>query len=97
MFSKKYDHQVNPHEDFTALLVCANADEACPVVPGADARFAIPYKDPKVADNTPEENAMYAARCRQIAREMLYITKVISDMTQQGRKQLTCPGACGDR
>ncbi len=43
------------------------------MVQGASSRFAIPYDDPKVADGTPEETAIYDERCAQIAREMLYV------------------------
>jgi hypothetical protein len=54
-------------------MVCNDADEACPVVRGAERRAAIPYVDPKISDSTPEEAATYDARCAQIAREMLYM------------------------
>jgi hypothetical protein len=54
-------------------MTCSEADKACPVVPGAKARFSIPYDDPKVADNTPEEETRYEERCKQIATEMFYV------------------------
>ncbi len=76
MFSKKYDHVENPPRHFAALMVCTSADEACPFVAGADARFSIPYLDPKAFDGTPQEENAYAERCRQIAREMFYAVKV---------------------
>jgi arsenate reductase (thioredoxin) len=44
----------------------------CPIVRGASHRVSIPYKDPKVADDTPTESAAYDERCAQIAREMLF-------------------------
>ena len=72
MFSKKYDHSQNPQNAFAAIMVCSNADEACPFIPGADARFSLPFQDPKQHDNTPQEGRQYDERCRQIAREMLY-------------------------
>ncbi len=72
-FSKKFSDEFNPQENFAAIMTCSHADEACPFVPGADGRFAIPYEDPKVADNTPEEEAKYDERCRQISVEMLYL------------------------
>jgi protein-tyrosine-phosphatase len=72
-FSKKYTHEVNPSKDFCAVLVCSDADEACPVVKGTTARIAIPYIDPKIADGTPEETIVYDERCRQIAREMFWV------------------------
>ena len=72
-FSKKFADEFNPQDNFAAIMTCSSADEACPFVPGADARFAIPYEDPKAADNTPEEEAKYDERCRQISVEMLYM------------------------
>ena len=75
MFSKKYDHPVNPVSGFAAVMVCSEADAACPVVPGADARFPIQYVDPKQADGTPEEEKAYTERCRQIAREMFFAVR----------------------
>ena len=59
--------------DSCAVMTCSDADEACPIVQGADARFAIPYEDPKAFDGTREEAWAYDERCRQIAREMLYV------------------------
>ena len=72
-FSKVFDKDPNPESGFCAVMTCSSADKACPIVQGADERVAIPYEDPKVADNTPEEAAKYDERSRQIAREMLYL------------------------
>lgn len=72
-FSKVYDDAANPEEGFIAVMVCAEADEACPYVEGAAGRFALPFVDPKASDGTPEEAATYDERSAQIAREMLYI------------------------
>lgn len=72
-FSKTYDDPSNPREDFVAIMTCAEADEACPVVHGATLRAPIRYDDPKVADGTPEEASTYDQRCLQIATEMLYL------------------------
>ncbi len=71
-FSKVYGQPPNPTEGFAAVMTCSDADEACPIVFGAEARIAIPYDDPKAADGTPDEARIYDERCRQIAREMLY-------------------------
>lgn len=72
-FSKIYDNAPNPKDAFIAVMVCNDADEKCPYVPGADARFAIPFVDPKVSDNTKDEAKTYDERCAQIAREFLYV------------------------
>jgi protein-tyrosine-phosphatase len=77
-FSKKYSHQVNPQSGFGAVMTCSQADEACPLVIGAEFRQAIPYEDPKVADGTPEEEARYEERCRQIATEMFHMLSRVS-------------------
>ena len=71
-FSKAYGAAPNPTADFGAVMVCSQADEACPNVAGAAFRLALPYVDPKAADDSPEEAATYDERCAQIAREMLY-------------------------
>lgn len=72
MFSKKYSHAANPTTNFAAIMVCTEADGACPFIPGADARFAIPYRDPKHADNTSSEAKVYRDKCREIGREMFF-------------------------
>jgi arsenate reductase (thioredoxin) len=58
--------------DFAALMTCSDADEKCPLVPGASARFKLAYEDPKASDGTTTETATYDATCRQIAVELLY-------------------------
>jgi protein-tyrosine-phosphatase len=72
-FSKTFGDPFNPQRNFAAVMTCSDADEACPFVPGTSLRVAIPYEDPKKADGTPDEELRYDERCRQIAREMLYM------------------------
>jgi protein-tyrosine-phosphatase len=72
-FSKVYDDAPNPTEGFAAIMTCSAADDACPIVFGAAERIAIPYDDPKAFDGTEREAEAYDERCRQIAREMLYV------------------------
>ncbi len=72
-FSKKFDADSNPKQKFAAIMTCSQADEACPIVFGADKRIAIPYEDPKVSDMTPKEEAVYNERCKQIAIEMFFV------------------------
>lgn len=72
-FSKVYNESPNPMEDFCAVMTCSHADTNCPIVRGSSLRVAIPYDDPKAADNTPEETRRYDERCAQICREMLYL------------------------
>lgn len=72
-FSKVYSDKANPNSDFAAIMVCSDADEACPFVSGASERIAIPYEDPKKFDDTGNEANAYDERSKQIAREMLYV------------------------
>ncbi|AFM05109.1 protein-tyrosine-phosphatase [Bernardetia litoralis DSM 6794] len=73
MFSKKYTHKQNPQKGFAAIMVCSDADKNCPLVMGADARFAIPFEDPKSSDNTPSEEQTYNERCKQIGTEFFFV------------------------
>lgn len=77
-FSKKYTHPDNPAQNFAALMVCTQADQGCPLVIGAEARFSLPYDDPKDFDGTAQEATKYAERCRQIASEMFFIMNLVS-------------------
>jgi arsenate reductase len=74
-WSKRYDDKANPQSEYAAIMTCSQADQACPVIPGADLRLALPYDDPKTSDDTPEETAIYDERTAQIARELLYTFK----------------------
>lgn len=73
IWSKVYQDAANPDADFGAIMTCDSANEACPVVFGAEARFPILYRDPKAFDDTPKEATAYAERCEQIAREMYWV------------------------
>lgn len=79
-FSKKFDDAANPQQDFCAVMTCAEADGACPFVPGAIARVATPYSDPKAFDNTPQQDEKYEERCKQIATETLYAFSLVKNL-----------------
>jgi arsenate reductase (thioredoxin) len=70
-FSKRYDDPANPHQGFAALMVCSEADAACPFVKGAALRVSMPYLDPKIYDGGAYEAAKYAERRDDIGRLML--------------------------
>jgi arsenate reductase len=72
VFSKKYDDDFNPKNDFAAIMTCSHADENCPMVLGAAARIALTYNDPKDFDGTPQEAEKYRERVHEIGREILY-------------------------
>lgn len=79
LFSKLYDDAVNPKTEFAAVMTCSHADENCPFIPGALARIALNYEDPKAFDDSPKEAEAYDLRCRQIATEMFYVFKNLKD------------------
>jgi protein-tyrosine-phosphatase len=78
LFSKKYNEETNPQKDYCAILVCSQADEACPIVFGAEKRIFCPYEDPKKSDGTSEENQVYDKTCRLIAREIFFVFQHIT-------------------
>jgi arsenate reductase len=77
-FSKTYFDDFNPKSKFVAIMTCNNADEGCPMVFGAEARFPIKYDDPKAFDGTDLMNEKYAERSLQIASEMYFVFSQIN-------------------
>lgn len=75
-FSKKYDDPHNPLSHFCAVMVCSNADEACPFIPGAELRLSLPFVDPKASDGSELESATYDARSLEIAAHMLLAARI---------------------
>lgn len=70
-FSKTYSDPNNPQEGFAALMVCGEADAACPFVKGAALRVSMPYLDPRIYDDGAYESIKYAERRDDIGRLML--------------------------
>ena len=77
-FSKKLDDDFNPKSKFAAIMTCNSANEACPVVFGADQRIPITFEDPKSFDNTPQQAEKYKERSLQIATELFYVFSQIN-------------------
>lgn len=73
LFSKAYDHAINPQSGYIALMVCDHADENCPVVIGMKYRIPLRYKDPKEFDDTEHEEKAYREKVLEVGREMYYI------------------------
>lgn len=71
-FSKTYDDNSNPKQNFAAIMTCDAAEQNCPFIPGAALRIATTYKDPKEADGTEDAIKVYMDRFKQIATETLY-------------------------
>jgi len=78
-FSKVYDDAINAPKDFAAVMTCDQADENCPVIPGAERRFPLRFEDPKAFDDGPLEEKIYSERSRQIAEELFYLFKKVSE------------------
>ena len=78
-FSKTLTEPPNPTEKFAAIMTCSSADASCPIVKGCEHRLSLPYEDPKVADNTPNEATAYDDKCKEIAREMLFVMSRVVD------------------
>lgn len=72
-FSKTYDDDFNPENEFAAIMTCSQADGGCPFIAGAEKRIAVTYDDPKAFDNTDQQSEKYNERSVQIATEMFYV------------------------
>lgn len=77
-FSKAYNEASNPQTDFAALLVCIEADGACPFVPGAGARIPCPFTDPKEFDDTTNEADRYADKRDEIGRFVMLVVRDVA-------------------
>ncbi len=75
LYSKHYSDPMNPQSRYTAVLVCDSAAESCPVVSGAKHRIALPYIDPKISDDTPEELQAYIDKFLEIGTDMFWVVK----------------------
>jgi arsenate reductase len=64
---------VNPVTNFAVVMTCSDADENCPIIPGAEKRISVMYEDPKLFDHTVLEKEKYRERSLQIAAEMKYV------------------------
>ncbi|GAB4132009.1 MAG: protein-tyrosine-phosphatase [Raineya sp.] len=83
LFSKVYTSTTNPQAGFLAILVCDTADEACPIVKGAEQRIYHGYEDPKKSDDTPQETQTYDERCRQVAQEMFFVMREVKKASKK--------------
>lgn len=82
-FSKEWNHFFNPKNQFIAILTCAEADEACPTIFGAEKRISLPFVDPKIYDNTPLQVQKYGETSLQIATELFYVFAKIKTENDQ--------------
>jgi arsenate reductase len=85
LYSKLFDDPVNPSHQFIAAMTCAEADEHCPFIPGAEQRLPLGYTDPKAWDATPEAVAAYdrtSAHIKQELTALFQLTQRIHETTQ---------------
>lgn len=76
-FSKTIDDESLAKENFVAVMICGDADENCPFIPGCDLRIGTTYFDPKAYDNSILQDEKYTERSNQIAMECLYVFSLI--------------------
>jgi arsenate reductase len=78
-FSKTFDHPIN-QAPYIAITTCDHADQNCPYIAEAVQRFHLPYKDPKVSDNTPQQEATYLKTNQWVASEIYFIFKKVKEL-----------------
>ncbi len=72
-YSKKIEEAVSPDSPFVAVMTCSDADQNCPVVPGAEARIPLTYEDPKRFDGSDAEQKEYLKTAIDIGRELVRV------------------------
>jgi len=82
-FSKTYDDPSAPKANFITMMTCGHADENCPFIPGAIKRIPFRFDDPKAFDDTDLEAVKYDERSLEIAAEIFYLMRKISENYEQ--------------
>ncbi len=80
LWSKLFDDEANPVRRFAAIMTCDEADQNCPLIPGAAIRVPLTYTDPKYADDSDNELPAYDLTCKIIATDMLRLFKKVKEM-----------------
>ncbi len=70
-YSKRFEETFPAGTPFLAVMTCSDADQNCPVVPGALARIPLTYEDPKTFDGSGKEQQEYLRTAVEIGREIL--------------------------
>jgi len=83
-FSKVYDDEINPTSNFAAIMTCSDAEQNCPFIPGVELRISTTYDDPKVFDDTNQQDEKYVERSNQIALECLFVFSQINNSFRRG-------------
>lgn len=79
LWSKTFEDASSPNSGFAAIMVCSDADEACPFVPGCETRIALPFSDPKVSDDTATMEATYLKSSTEIAEQLFFAFKLAKE------------------
>ncbi len=77
-WSKTFDDEANPKQQFAAVMTCSDADQNCPFVPGTSLRLPLTFEDPKVADGTSFESVRYDQSVREIGKELLWVMREVA-------------------
>src|SRR5690606_29611794 len=56
--SKLFGHSSN-EVPFAAIMTCSEAEANCPIISEAEARYSLPYDDPRIADGTAFQAQAY--------------------------------------
>jgi len=75
--SKRFEDAFPSGTPFVAVMTCSDADQNCPVVPGAQARIPLTYEDPKASDGSGNEQKEYLRTAVEIGREILQVFRNI--------------------
>lgn len=76
-YSKKFEDSIESGTPFIAVMTCSDADQNCPIVPGAKSRIPLTYEDPKTYDGTEKEQQEYLKTAVEIGRELARIFKSV--------------------
>ncbi len=76
-FSKRFEEAFPSEAPFLAVMTCSDADQNCPIVPGALARIPLTYEDPKSSDGSGKEQQEYLKTAVEIGREILHAFRKI--------------------
>jgi len=88
LWSKKWDCASNPKDNFITIANCAAAEESCPNIPGALARLAMLYEDPRLADGTEHELDAYLATSTQIGIETSWMLDQVASPPTSAVKRI---------
>jgi arsenate reductase len=80
LFSKKYNAEHNPQENYHAVMVCDSAHESCPVVHGSKQRHSLIFLDPKRSDGKPNQFQVYNRTLALIATELAFVARRIREL-----------------